>query len=124
MAARGIGDDDTVVAYDDEGGVMAARLVWMRRVTGRGAALLDGGIGGWPGPLSTEPVRRPPAEFTARPWPEERLAKDRRGRLHRRRRHRRPRRRSLRRGRQPAFGSARRRTRTYRPGRTPPVAAR
>src|SRR3954452_19045118 len=29
MAARGIGDQDVVVAYDDAGGVIAARLVWM-----------------------------------------------------------------------------------------------
>jgi len=39
MAALGIGDGDTVVAYDDDGGVMAARLVWMLRATGHEAAL-------------------------------------------------------------------------------------
>ena len=33
-----------VVAYDDAGGVIAARLVWMLRATGHEAALLDGGI--------------------------------------------------------------------------------
>jgi thiosulfate/3-mercaptopyruvate sulfurtransferase len=74
MASLGIGDGDTVVAYDDQGGVVAARLVWMLRVTGRDAALLDGGIGAWEGPLHTEPVPRPPAAFTAKPWPEEALA--------------------------------------------------
>src|SRR3954463_14919181 len=31
MAAAGIGDRDTVVAYDDAGGTIAARLVWMLR---------------------------------------------------------------------------------------------
>ncbi len=31
MGALGIGDDDTVIAYDDAGGVIAARLVWMLR---------------------------------------------------------------------------------------------
>src|SRR5215210_9137855 len=49
MGELGIGDGDTVVAYDDQGGVIAARLVWMLRVTGRDAALLDGGIGAYDG---------------------------------------------------------------------------
>ena len=44
LGAAGIGDGDVVVAYDDAGGTVAARLVWMLRVTGRSAALLDGGI--------------------------------------------------------------------------------
>ena len=51
MAAAGIGDDDTVVAYDDAGGVIAARLVWMLRVTGHEATLLDGGLAAWDGEL-------------------------------------------------------------------------
>src|SRR5215218_9413721 len=41
MAQLGIGDGDTVMAYDDAGGVIAARLVWMLRATGHDAALLD-----------------------------------------------------------------------------------
>jgi thiosulfate/3-mercaptopyruvate sulfurtransferase len=53
MAALGIGDDDTVIAYDDAGGVIAARLVWMLRVTGHEAALLDGGLGAWEDELET-----------------------------------------------------------------------
>jgi thiosulfate/3-mercaptopyruvate sulfurtransferase len=74
MAALGIGDEDTVVAYDDDGGAIAARLVWMLRVTGHEAALLDGGIGAWPRELETEPARRAPSRFTPRAWPPERLA--------------------------------------------------
>jgi thiosulfate/3-mercaptopyruvate sulfurtransferase len=74
MAGHGIGDADTVIAYDDAGGVIAARLVWMLRVTGHEAALLDGGIQAWPGALSTSAVELPAAVFTARPWPSERLA--------------------------------------------------
>jgi len=76
LRALGIGDDDAVVAYDDSGGVIAARLVWMLRATGHDAALLDGGLGAWP----TEdlhidsPRPRPEATFTAKPWPQERLA--------------------------------------------------
>jgi thiosulfate/3-mercaptopyruvate sulfurtransferase len=74
MGALGIGDEDTVVAYDDAGGVIAARLVWMLRVTGHEAALLDGGLGAWRGELETSPAVREPATFTAREWPAERLA--------------------------------------------------
>jgi thiosulfate/3-mercaptopyruvate sulfurtransferase len=74
MAALGIGDDDTVIAYDDGGGVIAARLVWMLRVTGHEAALLEGGLAAWRGELETVPAVRAPATFTPRPWPAERLA--------------------------------------------------
>ena len=74
MAALGIADGDTVVAYDDAGGVIAARLVWMLRATGHEAALLDGGLASYDGPLETEASRRAPATFTPRPWPAERLA--------------------------------------------------
>lgn len=90
MGALGVGDDDTMVAYDDAGGVIAARLVWMLRVTGHAAALLDGGLPAWGGAsptggdslevglgvrsLDAGETSRPPADFTARPWPAERLA--------------------------------------------------
>lgn len=74
LATLGIGDDDTVVAYDDAGGVMAARLVWMLRAVGRDAALLDGGIDAWDGPLEqVGPVPRSVIS-TPRPWPPELLA--------------------------------------------------
>lgn len=74
MGALGIGDGDTVVAYDDAGGVIAARLVWMLRATGHPAALLDGGLAAWDGPLETATAVRPPRSFTARAWPADRLA--------------------------------------------------
>src|SRR4051812_40767458 len=74
MGALGIGDDDRVVAYDDGGGVIAARLVWMLRVTGHEAALLDGGLLAWDGELERAPAQRPPAVFTPRAWPADRLA--------------------------------------------------
>jgi thiosulfate/3-mercaptopyruvate sulfurtransferase len=74
MGALGISDDDTVVAYDDAGGVIAARLAWMLRVTGHQAALLDGGIDAWDGNLATAPGVRAPAAFTATDWPADRLA--------------------------------------------------
>ncbi|GAA3335437.1 sulfurtransferase [Amorphoplanes nipponensis] len=74
LAAAGIGDDDTVIGYDDAGGVIAARLVWMLRATGHEAALLDGGLTAYQGELVRDEPRRPPAVFTARPWPADRLA--------------------------------------------------
>lgn len=74
MGRLGIGDDDTVVAYDDQGGVMAARLVWMLRASGHDAALLDGGIASYDGPLETAAPQRAPKRFTKAPWPADRTA--------------------------------------------------
>lgn len=74
MAGLGIADDDTVLAYDDAGGTVAARLVWMLRATGHTAALLDGGLSVCEGPLEQVTPARPPARFSPRPWPPERLA--------------------------------------------------
>ena len=74
MSRLGIGDGDTVVAYDDSGGGSAGRLVVMLRWLGVDAALLDGGIAAWPGDLETGAgTARPPATFSARPWPAERF---------------------------------------------------
>ena len=69
MRAAGISDDSVVVAYDDDAGANAARLVWLLRVTGHEAALLDGGITGWQGDLATEPTPHGGGTFTAQPWP-------------------------------------------------------
>jgi thiosulfate/3-mercaptopyruvate sulfurtransferase len=75
MAAAGIGDRDTVVAYDDAGGTIAARLVWMLRATGHDAALLDGGLTAYGiEAYERDEPRRTHAVFTARPWPADRLA--------------------------------------------------
>lgn len=74
MGALGIGDDTTVVAYDDAGGAMAGRLVWLLRMVGRDAALLDGGLGAYPDSLSTEVPSPTPAQFAATPWPDDALA--------------------------------------------------
>jgi thiosulfate/3-mercaptopyruvate sulfurtransferase len=74
MSSLGIGDGDTVVAYDDAGGVIAARLVWMLRATGHAAALLDGGLLAYDGPLEQAAPERSAATFTAGPWAAERLA--------------------------------------------------
>ncbi len=82
MGALGIGDGVVVVAYDDAGGTVAGRLVWMLQACGQAAALLDGGLAAWgesggddcetgPPPLPAEP----PARLTVPPdWPRARLA--------------------------------------------------
>ena len=74
MSEIGIANDQTVVAYDDAGGVIAARLVWMLRAIGQDAALLDGGVQAWKEPLETGVVSRLPITFQMHPWPLNRLA--------------------------------------------------
>jgi thiosulfate/3-mercaptopyruvate sulfurtransferase len=74
LARLGIGDGDVVVAYDDDSGAIAARLVWMLRAIGQDAAVLDGGLASWRGALEPGEVVRPHASFTARPWSADRLA--------------------------------------------------
>ena len=48
LAAAGVTADTTIVAYDDAGGVYAARLWWLARWIGhRAVAILDGGFNKW-----------------------------------------------------------------------------
>ncbi|MBI5255507.1 MAG: sulfurtransferase [Burkholderiales bacterium] len=48
MAALGASDDSTIVAYDNAGGMYAARLWWMLRWVGHAqVAVLDGGLAAW-----------------------------------------------------------------------------
>jgi thiosulfate/3-mercaptopyruvate sulfurtransferase len=76
MRRLGIDDADTVVAYDDAGGVIASRLAWMLRVTGHDAAVLDGGLHAFTGPMEYGAGALPtvPGDFVSRPWPVGRLA--------------------------------------------------
>ena len=70
LGALGIGDDMTVVAYDRRaGGGLAGRLVWMLRIIGQRAALLDGGLGAWNGPVESGPVAVEPVDRAVLPWP-------------------------------------------------------
>lgn len=71
LGAAGIGDAHTMVAYDDAGGSIAARLWWLMRHFGHpdSCAVLDGGIDAWTDaglPLSTEPPDHPAATWTPR----------------------------------------------------------
>lgn len=70
MEQLGIGDDSVVVAYDDRGGAVAARLWWMLRAIGHHRSfVLDGGITAWEAagrPLTTDEVDHPPGALTVR----------------------------------------------------------
>lgn len=74
LGRLGIDGTRPVVAYDDRSGVSAARLVWMLRATGYDAALLDGGLDAWTGPLETDPTVPDAVIATPVPWPADRLA--------------------------------------------------
>lgn len=74
MSSLGIGDETPVVAYDDQGGVVAGRLVWMLRAIDHEAALLDGGLSCYDGPLDRDDPVVVQGSFTVHPWPTERLA--------------------------------------------------
>ena len=65
----GIGNDAVVVAYDDMGGAFAGRLIWMLRILGQPAALLDGGISSWSGALEAGTVSSTPTTREPLPWP-------------------------------------------------------
>ncbi len=70
LGSLGIGPDDPVVAYDDLNGTAAGRMVWMLRVLGHDAALLDGGLGSWTGSTETAPNARAACECPVRAWPQ------------------------------------------------------
>ena len=71
LAALGAQDDMPVVAYDNTGGMVAARLWWMLRWLGHDAVqVLDGGLAAWDGAhgaLQAGPVApRTPGNFSLR----------------------------------------------------------
>lgn len=70
----GISEDSQVVAYDDSGGMIAARLWWMLRYMGHQAvAVLNGGWQAWQAanlPTKSGVERNDPAQFSGRPQAE------------------------------------------------------
>lgn len=74
LGALGIGDDAIVIAYDRSGGSLAGRLVWMLRIIGQRAALLDGGISSWPDRLESRSPSAAPVERRVREWPRSAIA--------------------------------------------------
>jgi len=75
LSELGIGGDDTVIAYDAVGGRFAGRLVWMLRILGQPAALLNGGLQAWQdqqpeNPLQIEQPQWDVVQRSVIPWPE------------------------------------------------------
>src|SRR6266540_7154067 len=67
MRRAGVGRDSAVVVYDDASGTVAARLWWVLRYFGHErAAVLDGGLHAWSGPLSRAAERPAPGDFVVR----------------------------------------------------------
>jgi len=73
LGALGIGNDDVVIAYDDRGGAFAGRMVWMLRMIGQPAALLDGGSSAWTGPVERGTVHAERVDRRAVAWPAARI---------------------------------------------------
>jgi thiosulfate/3-mercaptopyruvate sulfurtransferase len=70
MGRVGLRPSDQVVAYDDAGGMYAARLWWLLRAAGHDAvAVLDGGYTAWcasGGPLTTDVPQPRPLAYPGR----------------------------------------------------------
>ena len=63
LRSHGVGDATQVVAYDDAGGMFAARLWWMVRWTGhQRVAVLDGGYQAWVAGSGSQPKAALPGE--------------------------------------------------------------
>jgi len=69
LGTIGIAESDVVVAYDDTGGGTAGRLVWMLRSLGQQAAILDGGLRAWSGPLQHGDVAIEAVDREPHAWP-------------------------------------------------------
>ena len=68
---KGLGSDQLIVAYDDRGGAVAARLWWMLRDIGHEEVrVLDGGVTAWLAgghPIETEPPEKRVVTMTVQP---------------------------------------------------------
>jgi thiosulfate/3-mercaptopyruvate sulfurtransferase len=73
LGGAGIAEGTPVVAYDDAGGSIAARLWWLLHVLGEPVAVLDGGLAAWPAELTTDVPVRGRVNRTPRPWPAHRF---------------------------------------------------
>lgn len=79
LARLGIDLQSVIVAYDSVGGRFAGRLVWMLRIIGQAAALLDGGLQAWLDQTPAVPLEKQPATWTTCqretvPWPADAIA--------------------------------------------------
>lgn len=76
----GIGDETSVVVYDERNGAVAARAWWMLRLLGHNkVAVLDGGLAAWEAvgsPLQAGAVSVPERSFIARPQADRTISTD------------------------------------------------
>lgn len=74
LGQAGIGNESTVIAYDDQGGAMASRLWWMLRYLGHSQVyVLDGGYAKWKEkgyPVTDEPTSVHEAVFVPKLQPD------------------------------------------------------
>ena len=73
LGRLGIAAGTPVIAYDDAGGSVAARLWWLLHVLGEPVAVLDGGIEAYPGELSTSEPSVVRLEREPMSWPTDRF---------------------------------------------------
>jgi thiosulfate/3-mercaptopyruvate sulfurtransferase len=73
LGAAGIASGEPVVAYDDAGGSVAARLWWLLHALDEPAAVLDGGLAAWSEPLETTVPTPTPVERAPKAWPADRF---------------------------------------------------
>lgn len=70
LGSRGIAQESWIVAYDEEGGGKASRLLWTLQAAGhKKVSLLDGGLHAWHGgdwPLTAKPSEVTPTEYPVR----------------------------------------------------------
>jgi thiosulfate/3-mercaptopyruvate sulfurtransferase len=69
LGSMGVDASTPVVAYDDAGGLVAGRLVWMLRNLGHEAALLDGGLAAFGSDTEAGWISPTPISCAVRPWP-------------------------------------------------------
>lgn len=69
LSRAGIGNETRVIAYDDQGGIMASRLWWLLKYLGHEQVfVMDEGFTAWKNaghPVSDEPAAPVPAKFLA-----------------------------------------------------------
>jgi thiosulfate/3-mercaptopyruvate sulfurtransferase len=73
LGRAGIAAGTPVVAYDDAGGSIAARLWWLLHVLDEPVAVLDGGLAAWAGELTGDLPGVAPVERAPVPWPAQRF---------------------------------------------------
>lgn len=78
LSELGIGEGQVVVAYDAVGGRFAGRFVWMLRILGQSAGLLNGGLQAWVDQQPNQPLETTVPSWSkvvrqVIPWPQQQI---------------------------------------------------